>query len=59
MRAASDSGTDRIMAFESAHAVKVLIDRITTYAINWEVRWAVPLNRILPRLFQAIDADHE
>jgi hypothetical protein len=47
------------MAFESAHAVKVLIDRITTYAINWEVRWAVPLNRILPRLFQAVDADHE
>ena len=47
------------MAFESAHAVKVLIDTITAYAINWEVRWAVPLNRILPRLFQAIDATHE
>lgn len=59
MRAASDSDADRIMAFESAHAVKVLIDTITAYAIDWEVRWAVPLNRILPRLFQAIDATHE
>ena len=47
------------MTFESAHAVKVLIDKITGYAIDWEIRWAVPLNRVLPRLFQAIDADHE
>ena len=54
MRAASQSGTDRIMAFESAHAVKVLIDKI-----NWEARWAVPLNRVLPRLSRAIDANHE
>ena len=47
------------MAFESADAVRVLIDKITAYAINWEVRWAVPLNRILPRLFQAIGDGHD
>ena len=59
VRAASRSGTDRIMAFESAYAVKFLIDTISAYAINWEVRWAVPLNRILPRLFQAISGGQE
>jgi hypothetical protein len=59
VRAASPSGADRIIAFESAYAVKLLIDQISTYAITWEVRWAVPLNRILPRLFQAIGGGQE
>jgi hypothetical protein len=48
-----------MMVFEGSDAVKFLIDKITAYAITWEVRWAVPLNRILPRLFQAISAGHE
>ena len=47
------------MAFDGAYAVKFLIDKISAYAITWEVRWAVPLNRILPRLFQAISAGRE
>ena len=59
IRTAVLSGTDRIVPFESAHAVKLLIDKISAYAITWEVRWAVPLNRILPRLFQAISAGEE
>jgi hypothetical protein len=59
VRAASPSGADRMIAFESAYAVKFLIDKIGAYAITWEVRWAVPLNRILPRLFQAISAGQE
>lgn len=57
--AALHSGTDRVIAFESAYAVKFLIDKIVAYATTWEVRWAVPLNRTLPRLFQAISAGQD
>jgi hypothetical protein len=57
--AAPRRGTDRIIAFQSAYAVQFLIDRIVAYATTWEVRWAVPLNRTLPRLFQAISADQD
>jgi len=44
----------RIVAFTSASAVTALIRRINDYAQTWEVPWAVPLNRILPRLYAAV-----
>ncbi len=44
----------RIVAFTSAAAVTALIRRINDYAQTWEVPWAVPLNRILPRLYAAV-----
>jgi hypothetical protein len=40
----------RIVGFTSAAAVNALIRRINDYAQTW----AVPLNRILPRLYAAV-----
>lgn len=56
VQTAQAAGTDRIIAFRSADAVKALIDRITSYARTWDVPWAVQLNRMLPRLYKAISA---
>jgi hypothetical protein len=53
---AEADGAARIIVFRSQDAVRVLIERITTYARSWEVPWAVPLNRVLPRLYRAINA---
>jgi len=44
----------RIVAFTSVAAVNALIRRINDYAQTWDVPWAVPLNRILPRLYAAV-----
>jgi hypothetical protein len=44
----------RIVAFTSEAAVTTLIKRINDYAQTWDVPWAVPLNRILPRLYAAV-----
>jgi hypothetical protein len=56
IRAADLKGTDRFVTFRSAYAIRYLIDEITAYATTWDVPWAVSLNRVLPRLFQAISA---
>jgi hypothetical protein len=50
VRNAHSSGTNRVVVFRSLDAVNSLIDKITTYARAWDVPWAVPLNRVLPRL---------
>ena len=42
------------MAFTSAAAATALIRRINDYAQSWDVPWAVPLNRILPRRYAAV-----
>jgi len=59
VQGAESSGTDRIIAFESAEAVRLLIERINAYATTWDVRWAVSLNRVLPRLYGAISGPIE
>jgi hypothetical protein len=53
---AERDGPARIVAFQSADSVRFLIECITAYARSWEVPWAVSLNRVLPRLYQAINA---
>jgi hypothetical protein len=55
IRAADTSGDQRSVAFASPEAVRTLIEAIVGYTQTWEVQWAVPLNRILPRLYQALD----
>jgi hypothetical protein len=46
----------RIIAFRSPDAVTALIEMINGYARTWELPGAVPLNRVLPRLYRAISA---
>jgi hypothetical protein len=46
----------RIIVFRSADAVTALIEMINGYARTWEVPGAVPLNRVLPRLYRAVSA---
>jgi hypothetical protein len=53
VRSAEPSGPNRIVTFRSLDAVNSLIDKITTYAVTWDVPWAVELNRVLPRLNRA------
>lgn len=53
---AERDGAAHIVAFQSADSVRCLIECITAYARSWDVPWAVSLNRILPRLYQSIDA---
>jgi hypothetical protein len=50
---AEPSDTNRVVTFRSLDAVHSLIDKITTYALTWDVPWAVELNRVLPRLHRA------
>ena len=59
VRNAELSGSYRVITFQSVYAIRSLIDKITAYATTWELRWAVCLNRVLPRLFQAIDSAPE
>lgn len=59
IQGAAQSGTDRIVVFQSAETIQLLIERINGYATSWEVRWAVPLNRVLPRLYGAISGPIE
>ena len=53
---AERDGASHIVAFQSADSVRCLIECITAYARSWDVPCAVSLHRVLPRLYQAIDA---
>jgi hypothetical protein len=46
----------RVIEFRSPEAVTTLIEMINGYARTWDAPGAVPLNRVLPRLYRAVSA---
>ena len=56
VRSATRVDDTRVITFRSADAVTALIEMINGYARTWEVPGAVPLNRVLPRLYRAVSA---
>jgi hypothetical protein len=57
VRSARATGPDRLIRFRSSDAIKALIGAITLYAQNWDVPWAVSLNRVMPRLYKALGSE--